>query len=66
MKKSKYLSMIKTYLKYVGLHSKHLLLPYKEMSKDQLHAVVGLLHLVKTETLLKGEKQDEGYKNTYS
>ena len=56
MKKSKYLSMIKTYLKYVGLHSKHLLLPYKEMSKDQLHAVVGLLHLVKTETLLKGAK----------
>ena len=43
-------------LKYVGLHSQHMLLPYKEMSKDQLHAVVGLLHLVKTETLLKGEK----------
>ena len=60
MNKKEYLSIIEAYLEEVGLNSQHMLLPYKGMNKNQLHAVVGLVFLVKTETLnqtlLRGEK----------
>ncbi len=56
MNKKEYLSIIKTYLEDVGLNSQHMLTPYEGMNKDQLHAVVGLVYLVKTETLFKGGK----------
>ena len=56
MNKKEYLSIIKTYLKDVGLHHYTQLLPYKKMTNEQLHAVVGLVYLTKTETLFKGGK----------
>tara|TARA_Y100000592_G_scaffold56793_1_gene89105 strand:+ start:216 stop:386 length:171 start_codon:yes stop_codon:yes gene_type:complete len=56
MNKKEYLSIIKTYLEDVGLNSQYMLTPYKKMTNEQLHAVVGLVYLVKTETLFKGGK----------
>ena len=52
--KKEYLSLIKKYLSYVGLQSDLILYPFETMNKEQLHSVLGLVALVKTETE-KGE-----------